>query len=76
MWSMKRSSPPSHKFHYHVYVVLLENKVAQHPSVLRGNPHRDARKPCVYVGPGAHEAGTNGGNSNPAAGEFGAHAVG
>ena len=37
-------------FHHHVYVVLLDEKVALHPSILRANPKRDSRKPCVYVG--------------------------
>jgi len=38
------------KFHHSVYVVLLENAVAKHPSILRVNPKRDLLKPCVYVG--------------------------
>jgi hypothetical protein len=38
------------KFHHSVYVVLLENAVAKHPSILRLNPKRDPLKPCVYVG--------------------------
>ena len=36
--------------HHHVYVVLLDSKVAEHPSVRRMNPKRDPAKPCVYVG--------------------------
>ena len=40
----------SAEFHHHVYVVLLDSKVTQHPSVVRSNPKRDPRKPCVYVG--------------------------
>ena len=36
--------------HHHVYVVLLDLRVAEHPSVLRVNPGRDPAKPCVYVG--------------------------
>ena len=36
--------------HHNVYVVLLDPKVAEHPSVLRLNPRRDPAKPCVYVG--------------------------
>ena len=36
--------------HHSVYVILLDSKVAEHPSVLRGNPRRDPAKPCVYVG--------------------------
>ena len=38
------------KFHHSVYVVLLDNAVAKHPSILRVNPKRDPLKPCVYVG--------------------------
>lgn len=38
------------EFHHHVYVILLNAKVAGHPSVLRANPKRDPSKPCVYVG--------------------------
>ena len=41
---------PKPSFHHHVYVVLLDAKAAKHPSVLRANPGRDPRKPCVYVG--------------------------
>jgi hypothetical protein len=37
-------------FHHGVYVVLLDDAVARHPSVLRINPSRDPLKPCVYVG--------------------------
>ena len=37
-------------FHHNVYVVLLSDGVAKHPSVLRLNPKRDPLKPCVYVG--------------------------
>ena len=36
--------------HHNVYVILLEDKVALHPSVQRVNPRRDPSKPCVYVG--------------------------
>jgi hypothetical protein len=38
------------KFHHNVYVVLLDDAVAKHPSILRVNPTRDPLKPCVYVG--------------------------
>jgi hypothetical protein len=31
-------------------VILLDDKVAKHPSILRLNPKRDPQKPCVYVG--------------------------
>jgi len=36
--------------HHNVYVILLDDAVAKHPSVLRLNPNRDPSKPCVYVG--------------------------
>lgn len=35
---------------HNVYVVLLDPKVAELPSVLRLNPCRDPAKPCLYVG--------------------------
>lgn len=38
------------KFHHNVYVVLLEDAVLKHPSILRLNPKRDSAKPCLYVG--------------------------
>jgi hypothetical protein len=38
------------KFHHSVYVVLLDDAVSKHPSILRVNPTRDPLKPCVYVG--------------------------
>ena len=38
------------EFHHHVYVVLLSSDVIKHPSVLRANPDRDPKKPCLYVG--------------------------
>jgi hypothetical protein len=47
---VKRSSLPEARFHHHVYVVLLGDKAARHPSILRANPARDPIKPCVYVG--------------------------
>ena len=37
-------------FHHNVYVILLGDAVAKHPSILRLNPKRDPLKPCVYVG--------------------------
>ena len=43
-------TPKERKFHHSVYVVLLKNAVAKHPSILRVNPKRDSLKPCVYVG--------------------------
>ena len=36
--------------HHSVYVILLDQAVALHPSVQRLNPKRDPLKPCVYVG--------------------------
>ena len=36
--------------HHNVYVVLLDERVAQHASVRAVNPERDPTKPCVYVG--------------------------
>ena len=39
-----------HAFHHNVYVILLSDAVAKHPSILRLNPKRDPLKPCVYVG--------------------------
>jgi hypothetical protein len=35
-------------FHHNVYVILLRDAAARHPSILRAN--RDSTKPCVYVG--------------------------
>jgi hypothetical protein len=46
----KRKAGQESKFHHSVYVILLEPAVSKHPSVLRQNPRRDPRKPCVYVG--------------------------
>lgn len=40
----------SGNFHHSVYVILLEDTVLKHSSVLRANRQRDPRKPCVYVG--------------------------
>ncbi len=37
-------------FHHYVYVVLLDPRVAEHPSVRRLNPQRDPAKSCLYVG--------------------------
>ncbi len=36
--------------HHSVYVVLLDDKAAQHRSIQRANPQRDPVLPCVYVG--------------------------
>ena len=44
------SDAAGEKFHHNVYVILLDAKVARHPTILRINPKRDAAKPCVYVG--------------------------
>jgi hypothetical protein len=47
----KRSHQPKEQtFHHSVYVILLDEAVAKHPSILRLNPKRDPQKPCVYVG--------------------------
>ena len=45
--TVKANSP---SLRHHVYVVLLDPKVADHPSVQRLNPRRDPAKPCLYVG--------------------------
>jgi predicted GIY-YIG superfamily endonuclease len=37
-------------FHHHVYVVLLDERVAKDRRVRAANPKRDPKKPCVYVG--------------------------
>ena len=37
-------------FHHNVYVILLDDAVAKHPSILRRNPKRQPSKPCVSVG--------------------------
>ena len=44
------SATDGEPFHHYVYVILLDPKVAEHPSVQRLNPRRDPSKPCVYVG--------------------------
>ena len=41
---------PAPDFHHNVYVILLDDAVAEHSSVRRLNPDRDPAKPCVYVG--------------------------
>jgi hypothetical protein len=46
----KTAGQKQESFHHNVYVVLLKNTVAKHPSILRLNPKRDPLKPCVYVG--------------------------
>jgi hypothetical protein len=47
----KRARQPKEQvFHHNVYVILLDDAVAKHPSILRLNPNRDPLKPCVYVG--------------------------
>lgn len=42
--------PDEEKFHHNVYVVLLDEAVRRHRSILRLNPKRDPAKPCLYVG--------------------------
>ncbi len=44
------SGPEAEKFHHNVYVILLDPKVAKHPTILRMNPKGDPKKPCEYVG--------------------------
>jgi len=46
----KRAHQKQADFHHNVYVVLLNDNVARHPSISRLNPKRDPLKPCVYVG--------------------------
>lgn len=36
--------------HHNVYVVLLDDSVAQKAKVKAANPKRNPKKPCVYVG--------------------------
>jgi hypothetical protein len=36
--------------HHHVYVVLLDPAVGNIRKVRAGNPKRDPKKPCLYVG--------------------------
>jgi len=38
------------EFHHHVYVILISPEVAKHPTILKLNPGRDPKKPCLYVG--------------------------
>jgi hypothetical protein len=42
-------TPKEQKFHHNVYLVLLDEAVANHPSILAQST-RDPLKPCVYVG--------------------------
>jgi hypothetical protein len=42
--------PKKQTFHHSVYVILLDDAVAKHQSILRVNPNRDPLKPSVYVG--------------------------
>jgi hypothetical protein len=42
--------PTERKFHYSVYVVLLNPEVLNIPQIRRRNSKRDPLKPCVYVG--------------------------
>ena len=51
MFRKKRIRQPKEQaFHHNVYVILLDDAAAKHPSILRLNPKRDALKSCVYVG--------------------------
>jgi hypothetical protein len=47
---MKAKKKQDRRVHYHVYVVLLQDKVAQGTKVKKLNPEHDSAKPCVYVG--------------------------
>jgi len=38
------------KHHHNVYVVLLESVADEISRIRSGNPARDPKKPCVYVG--------------------------
>jgi hypothetical protein len=46
----RREFQKEQTFHHSVYVILLRDTVAKHPSILRLNPKRDPVKLCVYVG--------------------------
>ena len=48
--SRHKRSRRQQTFHHNVYVILLSNAAAKHPSILRLNPKRQPSKPCVYVG--------------------------
>lgn len=41
---------PAGRRRYHVYVILLSDRVLQEPRFLRANPLYRSGKPCVYVG--------------------------
>lgn len=45
---LRADGQPGH--HHHVYVVLLDSAAARLRTVRAANPHRDPKKPCVYVG--------------------------
>jgi hypothetical protein len=46
----RRALQKEQTYHHNVYVILLSDAAAKHPSILRLNPKRDPLKPCVYVG--------------------------
>src|SRR6266496_4023558 len=46
----RRLRSHARQFHHSVYVVLLSDRALKESSILRLNPKRDPRKPCVYVG--------------------------
>lgn len=48
--TLRKFSSAAAKDHHNVYVVLLDPKVGKLRKVRLLNPHRDATKPCVYVG--------------------------
>ena len=37
------------EFHHNVYVILLDSKVARHPTILRINPKRDPGESRVFM---------------------------
>ncbi len=45
---LRADHQPEH--HHSVYVVLLDPAVGRLRAVRAANPHRDPKKPCVYVG--------------------------
>ena len=47
---MKAKKKQDRRIHYHVYVVLLQDKAAHIRKVKELNPRHDPEKPCVYVG--------------------------
>jgi predicted GIY-YIG superfamily endonuclease len=46
----RRAFQKEQTFRHNVYVILLLDAAAKHPSILQVNPNRDSAKPCLYVG--------------------------